>query len=133
MSKIRDFFIGLPAACGAKNAEAWGQVNALQFDHEISHPMSVFADNGRPVPERLDTAFGWAGRDPEKNDIESYARHLAILLALSDAVDRKGRIELAEERDALAGVLSTYESRFPTVSALMTVSEASVAPQSGWA
>ncbi len=133
MSKIRDFFIGLPAACGAPNAKAWGQVNALQYDHEIANPLSVFADDGRPVAERLETAFGWAGRDPEKAGIEDYARRLAHLLALSDAVDRKGRKELAGERNVLAGSLSILEPRYPTVSALMTVSEASVAPLSGWA
>lgn len=133
MSKIRDFFIGLPAACGAPNAKAWGQVNALQFDHEIANPLSIFADDGRPIPQRLETAFGWAGRDPANAPIEHYARSLALLIALSDAVDRKGRKELNEERNALAGALSMHEERYPTVSALMTVSEASVAPLSGWA
>ena len=131
MSKIRDFFIGLPAACGASNAKAWGQVNALQFDHEVANPLSVFRDTGRPATERLETAFGWAGRDPDKVGIETYAKNLAHLAALSYAVDSKGRKELADERATLAGILSTQEAEFPTVSALLTVSEASV--MSNWA
>ena len=124
MSRLRDFFIGLPAACGAPNAERWGQLNAIQFDHEISNPSSVFADHGETVMERLETAFGWAGRSSDKVGVENYARNLAVLAATSYEVDVKGRKDLENNRNTMAGTLMTMESGYPTVSALLTVSEA---------
>lgn len=131
MSKLRDFFVGLPAACGAKNADKWGAVNGLQFDFEVANPSSVFDGTGQTINERLETAFGWAGRDLSKFDVETYAKNLAALLALASAVNAKGRDDLLDEANLLASTLRLAEPQFPTVSALMTVDQAVV--QGNWA
>jgi len=131
MSKLREFFVGLPAACGAKNAEQWGGVNGLQFDFEVANPSSVFDGTGKTIHERLETAFGWAGRDFAKVDVETYARNLAALVSLAYAVNAKGRDDLKDEADLLASTLKLAEPQFPTVSALLTVDQAST--QSIWA
>jgi hypothetical protein len=141
MSKLRDFFTQLPTACGADNATAWGWINGKQFDEEASNPESIFADVGQGIPARLDTAFGWAGRDLGKVDAERYGRGLAELVLLADRVNRKGVAELKEEFAMLADVLRAAEPSCPAVSALLTVDEAVtvglpdsvITPNSSWA
>lgn len=140
MGAIRNFFILLPAACGVPSgkennylAERWGRVNELQFDCEVANEFSVFAEvAGESISGRLQTAFGWAGLRPENAAIELYAMKLASLIALSDAVDNHGRKDLEDQRNALAGELALQEEHYPAVASLMSVSDASVAPLSGW-
>jgi hypothetical protein len=124
MSKIRDFFIKVPAICGADNAETWGMMNQLAFDHEVATPGSVF---GRKpdvsVRERLLPAFGFMIAKGVNKDVARYAQDLAILAALSYGVS-KGVDDFGEVK-ALSDALSGQEPNFPQVSELLTVSEAS--------
>ena len=141
MSKLRDFFVQIPAVCGTPNAARWGWINGQQFDDEVASKESVFADQEESVEGRLETAFGWAGRNPRTKPMEDYARGLGTLAALYYAINAKDREELAEQAMALEGELMQEQALYPTISALLTVEEATTAglvdspitPNGNWA
>ena len=130
MSRLRDFFIGVPKACGVENHEAWGKMNELAFDHEVDNQGSVFARRAEVRLEvRMLPAFGFR-YDPDHDvDAADYAFQLATLAALSYGV-AKG-LGGETERNNLAMELEAVELNFPSISALLTVKEASTVGQ--WA
>ncbi len=130
--KIRDFFTGLPAACGVPKevAELYAHHLGGVFDLEKKDPGSVFARKpGQTVAERMAPAFdGWI-RYASNMDAVEYARDLAVYVAKVDLYNRKGEGNLAElEEDA--AYLAADEPMYPEISALLTVADAGI--QSNW-
>lgn len=130
--KIRDFFTGLPAACGVPKevAELYAHHLGGVFDLEKKDPGSVFARKpGQTVAERMAPAFdGWTRYAYDLPAVE-YARDLAVYVAKRDLYNRKGEGDLAElkkEEDHL----KANEPMFPRISALLTVADAGI--QSNW-
>lgn len=126
--KIRDFFTGLPAACGVPREIADGYAKKLgeKFDLEKRDPKSMYARQpGQTVEERMAPAFEeWVQFATDKGAAE-YARDLAVYVAKRDLYNRKGEGNLMElEEDA--AYLTADEPMYPEISALLTVAEASI-------
>lgn len=118
MSRLREFLIKVPGACGAPNAAAWGKMNELAFDHELADKGSVFAKvDGVDLHDRILPAFGFTMADGTNYEAADFAMGLVKLASL--AHDGK-----AEEAKVLAGELEAVATDFPDVTALYTVQEA---------
>lgn len=125
MSKLRDFFVGLPAACGVEPeaAKMLGKQLGELFDFEVDHPESIFsAKSGQHIEDRMYPAVAhWMMfADDDKFD---YAHDLLIYAARCHAINAKGASFKGIEDDRFS--LETDEPNFPEISALLTVSEAS--------
>lgn len=123
MSRLRDFFIGVPKACGVENAEAYGKMNELAFDYEVANRESVFARKEGVLDEsRLLPAFGFRVDPDHDQESADYAFRLATLASMAYGLT-KG---VGDEREVtvLANELSMEEADFPSISVLLTVEEA---------
>lgn len=118
MSRLREFLIKVPAACGAPNAAAWGKLNELAFDHELANKGSVFAKvDGVDLHDRLLPAVAFQAADGVDFDAAYFA--LGLLKVTSLAHDGK-----TEEAKVIAEELNSDASDFPAITALYTVEEA---------
>lgn len=125
MSKLRELVEQGPTLCEAKNPERWAALFAHAFDSEVANRTSVFAQKPEEsVEDRLEILQGLHLAKGVNADIVNYWIGLLTLCAYSYAVT-KGREELAEKRNKLAGMLSLDEGNNHAVASVMTVSEAS--------
>jgi hypothetical protein len=132
MSKIRDFWVGLPNACGVPDglAQIEGDRNGKLFDWEIANPDAILhRQPGQTSRQRLKPAFVAWEHLAEPHAVE-YAKRLGELLDKATRFNAKG---LGDKIliDAEAATLKVIEPSIPTVSALMTVDQA-VSPLSFW-
>ncbi len=117
-SRLRDFIIKIPEACGVPNAKAWGKMNELAFDHELANDGSAFAKREDvSVEDRLLPAFGFQVHPEVDQDSADFAFNLLVLTSLA----HDGR---TEEAAGLAAELAPIEQDFPKVNGLYTVKEA---------
>lgn len=123
MSIVRDFVIKIPQVCGAKSP-AWGKMNQLAFDYEVSNPDSEFSHaKGQSIEERLAPGFGFVSDPLVDQMAASYARRLLELAATAYAASKgEAPSSLVE---SLKARLAPRESDFPKVAELMTVEQAS--------
>lgn len=131
MSKLQDYFKGLPGACGVPSevARAAGEYNAKLFQIEKNDPESIFRRLPRQsVRARFKPAFAaWeAFADPKKLE---YAKRLTHFLGASHNYNVKG-IGVKKLLQAEAILLKASEAENPEVAALLTVEEAST--QGAW-
>lgn len=131
MSTVRDFFVGLPLACGVEPniAEVYGKHLGELFDYEIAHPYGVFSrDKLANTAKRMSYAFhGWPDfADPKKI---GYALRLALFMANSYGKNAKG-ID-SPDLDFTKAILLNDEPYNPEVASLMSVEQAST--MSNWA
>jgi len=129
-SKLRDFWVGLPAACGLPPgwAEIEGKRNGELFDWEVLNHDSVLRRvSGQTSRQRLARAFsGW--EDLADTHVVEYAKRLAELVDRASHANSVGKDDIIVQAEA--ATLRVLEPGFPTVSALMTVDEAVV--QGNW-
>jgi hypothetical protein len=133
MSKIRNFWVGLPAACGVPEglAKSFGNLNGEMFDWERGNHGGVLRRvHGQTARQRLARAFvGWRDLAEDQAAVE-YAEALGEFLDASIQYNEHGignKIEL----EATAATLKVYEPKYPKVAELLTVDTASV--QGQWA
>jgi len=125
MSKLRDFWVGIPAACGVPAGLAkWDGIrNGGWFDWEIENSDDVLRSKpGETDRQRLQPAFsGWEHLGDAH--IVEYAKRFGAFVAARARFNKKGignEIELLAEE----ATLRVLEPGVPTVSALMSVDEA---------
>lgn len=129
MSKLRDLIEKAPELAGIQGAHAKRASEALLhvFDKEIADKESVFAAvTGESIEDRmflLRLLFIAPGVDWTK---AAYIIELINVYAHSCAV-AKGRKDLEERRNMLAGALSTQEPSNLKVAEVMTVADAATA------
>lgn len=131
MSKLRAFFVGLPAACGVhpEIAHFFEKMNGGLFDHEKANPGSVLARKaGQSTVERLAIGFdGWR-RVAAKPEAVEYALELAVYAADKIAFEAKGIVP-EQDLELSKRLLLVDEPRYPEIAALLTVEEASALGQ----
>lgn len=133
MSKLRELIEKAPELAGIQGAHAKRAAKALlyAFDAELADKDSVFAAvPGESIEDRmflLRLLFIAPGVNWSK---ASYIIELINVYAHSCAV-AKGRKDLEERRNMLAGALSTQESSNLEVAEVMTVADAASASRWG--
>jgi len=120
---LKEFLIKIPAVCGAPNAEAWGKMNELAFDHEKANPDSVFAKrDGVSLEDRLFPAFGFLAHEDTNQDKADFAFNLLVLTSLAHDLSKGSGDE--DEVQGPYEELSLDAHLYPDVEALYTVQEA---------
>ena len=135
MGKLRDFAIGLPVACGSENPGPWQYGNQLLFDAEKKRSQGPLSRQPQDLKEpflRFQPAFGFAAFKHDKK-AAAYAMDLMLLAGLSHYKFGHREAQWDVQIKALKGKLLPLENEFPSVSALLTVEEASSASvMSSW-
>lgn len=135
MGKVRDFCIGLPRACESENPGQWEYINGLAFDAEKKRAQGPLSRQPQDLKEpflRFQPAFGFTAFKHNKK-IAAYAQDLMLLAGLSHYKYGHGESEWDGRIEALKKKLAAQEAEFPSVSALLTVEEASSAKvMSNW-
>lgn len=134
MGKVRDFCIGLPRACESENPGQWEYINGLAFDAEKKRAQGPLSRQPQDLKEpflRFQPAFGFTAFKYNKK-IAGYAQDLMLLAGLSHYKFGHREDQWDEQRAALKTKLSKMEPEYPSVSALLTVEEASSKIMSSW-
>lgn len=125
-SRLRQFFVGLPDACGVPSglAKIEGEANGGRFDLEKADPNSVFRQKqGQSTRHRMLPAYvAWS----EFADSEAlgYAIDLMVYAADCYGLNKEGLEHPQHIKDAQAR-LEFEEATHPQIKALLTVEEAS--------
>lgn len=134
MGKMRDFVIGLPRACESENPGPWEYGNQLMFDAEKKRAQGPLSRQPQDLKEpflRFQAAFGFTAFKHNKK-IAAYAQELMLLAGLSHYKFGHREDQWNEQRAVLKMKLSKLEPEYPSVSALLTVEEASSKIMSSW-
>lgn len=133
MSKIRDFVVGLPAACGVPEglAEMFGRFNGDLFDFELNNPDGPLNRKNFNSPwDRLALAVsGWRSLADDK--CVNFA--LALLVHASKTIDFNSKGIAYSDMESVKTALTTVQKSpgVSKVAALLTVDQ--VTPMSSWA
>lgn len=129
MSKLRDFVVGLPKACGVPNglAEIYGELNGKLFDFEMAYPDGPLnRRNFSHIWDRLSIGV----RPWERFADQDKLKHASALLDFAArTIDAKGGDFTG--KSVIADQLTLSQANNPEVSSLLTVADASVL--SNWA
>lgn len=134
MGKMRDFAIGLPRACESENPGPWEYGNQLVFDAEKERAQGPLSRQPQDLKDpflRFQVAFGFTAFKHNKK-IAAYAQDLLLLAGLSHYKFGHKEAQWDEQRAALKTKLLKMEPEYPSVSALLTVEEASSALMTNW-
>lgn len=128
MSKIRQLLTEAPGWCGLYDAARWGKIAGIAFDEEVADKDSVGARlPDETIPDRLRTVLAWRSYVPslEGQQIGAYVQNLLVFAALS--IDKnQGRPYDESSRDNYWKNLKAEEAKYPQVSSILSVDEASI-------
>ena len=127
MSKIRELVVAAPLMVGLYDSKRWSRIAEIAFDEEVVDKDSVGARiEGETIPDRLRTILAWRSFVPslEGQVIGAYVQNLLVFAALS--IDKNsGREYHASSWENLQANLKTDEPKYPQVSAILSVDDAS--------
>jgi len=131
MKGIRELIVKLPELCGAEDADRHEWRNGVVFDADAKKLTKVFdRRKGESIRRRLRLVQDWVKSGCSDYDKADYGFRLQVFAALS--IDVNNGIE---EKDAAYTreyeSLELLEFRYPDVSSILTVKEASALL--GWA
>jgi hypothetical protein len=127
MSKIRQLLVEAPGWVGLYDADRWAWIAGAAFDKEVLDAESVGARiEGESIPDRLRTVLAWRSFIPslEGQQIGAYVQNLLVFAALS--IDKNQGFAYDEaSRENYWKNLKAEEAKYPQVSKVLTVDEAS--------
>lgn len=127
MSKIRDVLTEAPTWVGLYDAPRWAKIAGIAFDEEIADKESVGKRlPDETIPDRLRTVLAWRNYIPslEGQQIGAYVQNLLVFAALS--IDKNsGKVVDKSTWENYRANLIADESKYPQVSAILSVDEAS--------
>lgn len=118
--------IAAPGLCRVPNAARWARIAEFVWVDEGSHPKSVFSrteEDAKDEAGRLTPLFGWV-QEAADSGKAMYITTLFELLMDRHYVKDHGRNDLMDRAAFLEGYLRPVESKYPDVSALLTVDQA---------
>ena len=133
MSKLRDAIAFAPKFVGVEGygVDRWAFPLLAIFDADATKSTTVFdVMPGESIEDRLDPLKGLYMAKGAVSDKVSYFIGLMTLAAYSYAVS-KGRTDLEDKRNSLAGYLAKLEASYVDMASVYSVSEASVQGQWG--
>lgn len=133
MTKLRNAIEFAPEFVGVtgQNAKRWAKTLLDQFDADAAGLSTEFdTDPGEDFEDRFDILRGLYMAKGADHPKVGFFIGLMILAGYSYAI-HKGKTEYAEERDRLAGHLSTLEAKNPEMASVYSVADAST--QTVWA
>lgn len=127
MSKIRQLLVEAPGWCGLYDAPRWSKIVEIAFDLEVADKESVGKRlPDETIPDRLRTVLAWRNYIPslEGQQIGAYVQNLLVFAALS--IDKnQGRPYDTSTLENYKKNLKAEESKYPQVSSILSVDEAS--------
>jgi len=127
MNPIRNYYVKLPLACGVD------EELASEFERHLGELYDIDGRRkdgplarkpGQTVAERMDLAFaGWMDKAEDYEGIE-YGYRLGIYIPKMYGLNKKGEGD-AHELAVEKAELMVLQPKFPKISALMTVADAS--------
>lgn len=128
MSKIRQVLVEAPGWCGLYDAKRWSDIAAWAFDKEVADKESSGKRMANEtIPDRLRTVLAWRNYIPsvEGQQIGTYVQDLIVFAAMS--VDRNSGMVTGDNAvwENRYSELKANEAKYPQVSTILTVDEAS--------
>ena len=125
MKGIRELIVRLPELCGAEDADRHEWRNGAVFDADAKKLTTVFdRRKGESIRKRLRLVQDWVKSGCSDYDKADYGFRLQVFAALSIDVN-KGIEEKNEAYTREYESLELLEFRYPDISGILTVSEAS--------
>lgn len=127
---MRDFYINVPAVCGAIDEAGISKSNELCFDFESKgiigdQPGSTAFGHDPDDPLRRNRlAFRFDCATPKGQEDRDYAHMLSDCAILSHRILSHGDDQYIDLRDSLKDQLVKHEPNHPEVSKLLTVDQA---------
>jgi hypothetical protein len=131
MKGIRELIVKLPELCGAEDADRHEWRNGAVYDADANKLTTVFdRRNGESIRKRLRLVQDWVDSGYPDYEKADYGFRLQAFAALSIDINN-GRAEKDESYTREYESLELLEFRYPDISSILTVKEASALL--GWA